>query len=78
MFKELLLKYLQTTKFTTNKTERKFVPRRIGLGYDLLYEFNDVDIIKEVKKRTRKKSTKETKSEEEEEVSKFSLMKKKR
>lgn len=82
MDKELLIKYLETTKFTTNKTDRRFVPRRVGLGYDLLYEFNDTDIIKEVKKKSRKKASQDVKKEktdvEEDEMSKFSLMKKRR
>ncbi|EOB15548.1 hypothetical protein NBO_2g0040 [Nosema bombycis CQ1] len=79
MINEILTKFLQTTKFTTSKTERNFVPRRVGLGYDLVTEFNDPEIVKECKKKSRKikEKCKEVKDEEDE-PSKLSLMKRRR
>lgn len=45
---------LESSKFTTSKITRCFLPRRVGLGYDLNYENKELDIIKQCKKHHHK------------------------
>lgn len=79
MFDEKLQELLETSRFTTVKIQKAFLPRRIGLGYDFKHEHTEMDIIKDLRrkqnKNRRKEVTKEIKCEDESEDENFSKSK---
>lgn len=72
-----LEKLLGLTKYTVNNYKQNFLPRRLGLGYELRVKRVDRSIIKPILERSRKKVKIEEK-EESEEVDKMSYIEKKR
>lgn len=60
-FLDNLLSY---TRFTTHSAMPTFLPRRVGLGYPLVAQRAQKDVIKQVLKEARKRREEEDKAEE--------------
>ncbi|WEL39041.1 hypothetical protein PFJ87_07g01190 [Encephalitozoon hellem] len=72
----ILQKLLFDTRFTTNKIEKEFLVRRMGLGYSMRPKKLERDIIRPCLKAARKREEANVAEEEEEDVGRSGSVKK--